>query len=129
MASVGLVSPRSTCESIGALTPLRSARSRSDRPSAARSAWTRRPTGGMPLTSVVSVAIRVRYHVRSSVEGRRVAGSALAGGGSEPAWRSRGRRYTRHAMRRLVLLAAVGVLVAAPAARAAPDPLRPQQWG
>ena len=28
--SVGLVSPRSTCESIGALTPLRSARSRSD---------------------------------------------------------------------------------------------------
>ena len=30
--SVGLVSPRSTCESIGALTPLRSARSRSERP-------------------------------------------------------------------------------------------------
>ena len=31
-ASVGLVSPRSTCESIGAETPERSARSRSDRP-------------------------------------------------------------------------------------------------
>ena len=36
--SVGLVSPRSTCESIGALTPERSARSRSDRSIASRSA-------------------------------------------------------------------------------------------
>src|SRR3954447_8324081 len=42
-ASVGLVSPRSTWESIGALTPLRSARSRSDRPPASRSALTHGP--------------------------------------------------------------------------------------
>ena len=41
--SVGLVSPRSTCESIGALTPLRSARSRSDSPADSRSAFTRAP--------------------------------------------------------------------------------------
>ena len=41
--SVGLVSPRSTCESIGALTPLRSARSRRDSPAASRSALTRAP--------------------------------------------------------------------------------------
>ena len=41
--SVGLVSPRSTCESIGALTPLRSARSRSDSEEASRSAFTRAP--------------------------------------------------------------------------------------
>ena len=41
--SVGLVSPRSTCESIGALTPLRSARSRSESPEDSRSAFTRAP--------------------------------------------------------------------------------------
>ena len=41
--SVGLVSPRSTCESIGALTPLRCARSRSDSDSVSRSAFTRAP--------------------------------------------------------------------------------------
>ena len=40
---VGLVSPRSTWESIGAETPERSARSRSERPSASRSALTRDP--------------------------------------------------------------------------------------
>src|SRR6202050_2365538 len=43
---VGLVSPRSTCESLAALTPLRSARSRSDRPADSRSAFTRAPTTG-----------------------------------------------------------------------------------
>ncbi|HEV7364048.1 MAG TPA: S8 family serine peptidase [Solirubrobacteraceae bacterium] len=32
-------------------------------------------------------------------------------------------------MRRLVLLAVTGLLAVAPTARAAPDPLRPQQWG
>ena len=42
--SVGLVSPRSTCESIGALTPERSARSRSDRSIASRRARTRGPS-------------------------------------------------------------------------------------
>ena len=36
-------SPRSTCESIGALTPLRSARSRSDSEADSRSAFTRAP--------------------------------------------------------------------------------------
>src|SRR5205823_2722831 len=41
--SVGLVSPRSTCESIGALTPLRRARSRSESAEASRSALTRAP--------------------------------------------------------------------------------------
>src|SRR4051794_41765018 len=42
--NVGLVSPRSTCDSIGADTPQRSASSRSDRPMASRSARTRGPT-------------------------------------------------------------------------------------
>ena len=42
--SVGLVSPRSTWESIGAVTPLRSARSRRDRSMPSRSARTREPT-------------------------------------------------------------------------------------
>ena len=45
-ARVGLVSPRSTCESIGALTPERSARSRSERPIASRRARMRGPTVG-----------------------------------------------------------------------------------
>src|SRR4051812_28445277 len=43
-AIVGLVSPRSTWESIGALTPLRSARSRRERPIASRRALTRGPS-------------------------------------------------------------------------------------
>ena len=43
-ASVGLVSPRSTCDSIGALTPVRCARSRSERSIPSRSARTRGPT-------------------------------------------------------------------------------------
>src|SRR3954451_18013366 len=43
VASVGLVSPRSTWESIGAETPLRSVRSRSERPIASRSARMRGP--------------------------------------------------------------------------------------
>src|SRR3954451_22661472 len=47
MASVGLVSPRSTCESIGAETPERSARSRSDSPIPSRSARTRWPTSNI----------------------------------------------------------------------------------
>src|SRR5881394_1769144 len=41
---VGLVSPRSTCESMGAETPVRSARSRRLRPMASRRAFTRGPT-------------------------------------------------------------------------------------
>src|SRR3982750_1882313 len=43
ICSVGLVSPRSTWLSIGALTPERSARSRSERSIASRSARTRGP--------------------------------------------------------------------------------------
>ena len=44
--SVGLVSPRSTWESIGAETPERTARSRSERSIASRSAFTRGPMAG-----------------------------------------------------------------------------------
>ncbi len=54
--SVGLVSPRSTCESIGALTPERSARSRSDRSIASRSARTLDPT---PFCAVSVGVIRM----------------------------------------------------------------------
>src|SRR4051795_6269638 len=43
--SVGLVSPRSTCESMGAETPERSARSRRERSIPSRSARTREPNG------------------------------------------------------------------------------------
>src|SRR3954447_21986720 len=61
-ARVGLVSPLSTWESIGALTPLRSARSRSDRPMASRRARMRTPTVGAsprdpPRSSVAVTAI------------------------------------------------------------------------
>ena len=44
IANVGLVSPLSTWESIGALTPLRSARSRRERSMASRRLLTRAPT-------------------------------------------------------------------------------------
>ena len=61
--SVGLVSPRSTWLSIGALTPLRSARSRRLRSIASRSARTRGPMW-MAASMRSIVAIRaVRYHV------------------------------------------------------------------
>ena len=60
IVSVGLVSPRSTWESIGAETPERSARSRSERSIDSRSAPDARP----PLRSRADVAIRrVRYRV------------------------------------------------------------------
>ncbi len=69
--SVGLVSPRSTCESIGALTPLRTARSRSDSPEASRSAFTRAPIDRDGVRCVVgrcrvaaSRHTTVRYHRR-----------------------------------------------------------------
>src|SRR5690348_14019590 len=69
-ASVGLVSPRSTCESIGALTPLRSARSLSERSIASRRLLTRAPSVPSAVTAVrsgvlaVAVAIGgVRYHI------------------------------------------------------------------
>ena len=52
--SVGLVSPRSTWLSIGALTPERSARSRSERSIASRSALTRGP---MVIAALVSVGV------------------------------------------------------------------------
>ena len=55
--SVGLVSPRSTCESIGAETPQRSARSRSDHPPASRSARTRGPTRAMAPSDIRPYAI------------------------------------------------------------------------
>ena len=61
-ASVGLVSPRSTCESIGALTPERSARSRRERPIASRRALIRGPTeadGSVVVVVVVATASTV----------------------------------------------------------------------
>src|SRR4051794_2788778 len=55
---VGLVSPRSTCESIGAETPERSARSRSERSIPSRSARTREPNG--VATSIRTYVIAYR---------------------------------------------------------------------
>src|SRR5512132_1774030 len=69
--SVGLVSPRSTWLSIGALTPERSARSRSERSIASRRARTREPmtectASAMIRTYVIAYerAIGSRAHVR-----------------------------------------------------------------
>ena len=63
-ASVGDVSPRSTCDSMGAETPERADRSRSERPSPSRRVRTRTPRlRAEPGTD--AVATRVRYHVRS----------------------------------------------------------------
>src|SRR4051794_25245590 len=59
--SVGLVSPRSTWESIGADTPERTARSRSERSIASRSAFTRGPIAGTGSTAAAITT--VRYHV------------------------------------------------------------------
>ena len=56
--------PRSTCESIGALTPQRSARSRNDRPIASRRARTRPPIAATEVASI-SLITGVRYHVQS----------------------------------------------------------------
>ena len=67
--SVGLVSPRSTWESIGALTPERSARSRSERSMASRSARTRGPRGSVP---VCTTDIRLYVIAYSPVEGQRL---------------------------------------------------------
>src|SRR4051794_9259222 len=61
--NVGLVSPRSTCESIGAETPDRSASSRSERSIASRSAFTRGPTAAMVGSTAAAITL-VRYHVR-----------------------------------------------------------------
>ena len=63
--SVGLVSPRSTCESIGAETPERSASSRSERSIASRSAFTRGPTAAMVGSAAAAITL-VRYHVRAA---------------------------------------------------------------
>ena len=68
-ASVGLVSPRSTCDSIGALTPLRSARSRRERSIASRRARTRGPIWiWCSIWSARAMASCVRYHVQTSDE-------------------------------------------------------------
>ena len=78
--SVGLVSPRSTCESIGALTPLRAARSRSDSDEASRSAFTRAPmTLGQAdrrsrrrsALAVCTVTIRAYVITRSELSAQR----------------------------------------------------------
>ena len=85
IVSVGLVSPRSTCESIGAETPERSARSRSERSIDSRSARTRDPTG-VP-TSIRAYVIA--YKDRSVVSGGRGANvnGGGWGGGFAPSWR------------------------------------------
>src|SRR3954470_13443748 len=62
--SVGLVSPRSTWLSIGALTPERSARSRSERSIASRSALTRGPM--WIWVSATNAIPHVRYRIRLS---------------------------------------------------------------
>src|SRR4051794_26020606 len=69
--SVGLVSPRSTCDSIGADTPERSARSRSDRSIASRSARTRGPMWiwWSSCWSATAMTRAVRYHVQASTAG------------------------------------------------------------
>ena len=56
--SVGLVSPRSTCESIGAETPERSARSLRDRSIASRRALMR-----LPMAGIGSAAVAIRLYV------------------------------------------------------------------
>ena len=61
---VGLVSPRSTWLSIGAETPERSARSRSERSIASRSAFTRGPTAATVGSAAAAITL-VRYHVRA----------------------------------------------------------------
>ena len=63
ICSVGLVSPRSTWLSIGAETPERSARSRSERSIASRSALTRGPTAATVGSAAAAITF-VRYHVR-----------------------------------------------------------------
>src|SRR3954452_11305857 len=65
--SVGLVSPRSTWLSMGADTPERSDRSRSERSIASRSAFTRGPTAEMAGSAAAAITF-VRYHVRSSLD-------------------------------------------------------------
>src|SRR3954470_12121616 len=61
---VGLVSPRSTWLSIGAETPERSARSRSERSIASRRAFTRGPTAATVGSAAVAITA-VRYHVQA----------------------------------------------------------------
>src|SRR4051794_23356731 len=63
ICSVGLVSPRSTWLSIGALTPPRSARSRSERSIASRRARTRGPM--WTCVSSTSAIGGVRYRIRT----------------------------------------------------------------
>jgi hypothetical protein len=88
--SVGLVSPRSTCESMGALTPLRCARSRSDSDELSRSARTRAPmtlgsTGPSPSASggrlracSAAPAVVIQVYVITDSAGQ-VCASRLAG--------------------------------------------------
>ena len=77
IASVGLVSPRSTWLSIGALTPERSARSRSDRSIASRSARTRGPMW-IAFSNSSIVAMRQAYVIAYGAD-RRVNGTFVPG--------------------------------------------------
>src|SRR3954447_21161094 len=81
---VGLVSPRSTCDSMGAETPLRSASSRSDNPMASRSACNRGPmewSGAEPLP--LAIAAYVITYICIGLDGwtSRLAPRRAPGGG------------------------------------------------
>src|SRR5438045_4195235 len=69
-AIVGLVSPRSTCESIWAETPLRSARSRRERFIPSRRSLIRPPTAGTLLATLMPCTLS-RTLVRATSGGRR----------------------------------------------------------
>src|SRR4051812_31285081 len=107
--SVGLVSPRSTCESIGAETPERSARSRSERSIASRSTRTRGPTE--TTSGSTAVAIRL-YVITYNRTGRRLTSPE---------------RGCSSGMRPL-LVCLLLVLLSPGAALAANDPRRGEQW-
>ena len=99
--SVGLVSPRSTWLSIGALTPLRSARSRRLRPSASRSARIRGPTAAPSYDRTLSHT-GVRGWPRSSADdaARFPSGRARPRRGRDPRRGVDERRARRHRGRR-----------------------------
>ena len=65
-ASVGLVSPRSTWDSIGAETPLRSARSRSERPIESRRALTLVPTAPFSVATALTARTLSRTDVTTT---------------------------------------------------------------
>src|SRR3954447_16569286 len=109
-ASVGLVSPRSTWESIGAETPQRSARSRSESDIASRSALILGPTVARARGWVCSATATYDRTLSRTAHRPRIASSLAS------------------MALRAGILALVLLCFAAPAAHAG-DPLRSHQWG